>query len=80
MDPDDHHVYVSLGCAAENLTQSALAHGLRADVDFDKTREAGQHLVKNLRERTSEVAYPRGYDVEQHKCCGNDKNVNETES
>ena len=80
MDPDDHHVHVSLGCAAENLTQAALAHGLRADGDFDKTREAEQHLVKEVRERTLEVAYPRGCDVEQHKCCGNDKNVNEIES
>ncbi len=30
VDPDDHHLFVSLGCAAENLTQAALAAGLRA--------------------------------------------------
>ncbi len=30
VDPDDHHLYVSLGCAAENMAQAATAHGLRA--------------------------------------------------
>lgn len=35
VDPDDHHVFVSLGCATENLIQAALAHGLRADTQFD---------------------------------------------
>lgn len=33
VDPDDHHVYVSLGCAVENLVVAALAHGLEAHVD-----------------------------------------------
>ncbi|MBK1614605.1 hypothetical protein CKO44_14115 [Rubrivivax gelatinosus] len=31
VDPDDHHLFVSLGCAAENLVQAALAHGLQAE-------------------------------------------------
>ncbi len=30
VDPDDHHLYVSLGCAAENIVHSATGHGLRA--------------------------------------------------
>ena len=38
VDPDDHHVFVSLGCAAENLVQAALAHGLGGDTTFDGTR------------------------------------------
>ena len=33
VDPDDHHLFVSLGCATENLVQAALANGLHADVD-----------------------------------------------
>ena len=37
VDPDDHHLHVSLGCAAENLAQAALAHGLQADVRYDPT-------------------------------------------
>ena len=40
VDPDEHHVFVSLGCAAENLVHSALARGLRAEAGFDASREA----------------------------------------
>jgi hypothetical protein len=40
VDPDDHHVFVSLGCATENLIQAAAAHGLRAEPGFDATRDA----------------------------------------
>lgn len=40
VDPDDHHVFVSLGCAAENLAQAALAHGLQAEAGFDAARDA----------------------------------------
>jgi hypothetical protein len=35
VDPDDHHLYVSLGCATENLAQAALANGLQANARFD---------------------------------------------
>jgi len=35
VDPDDHHLFVSLGCASENLVQAALAHGLKGDAAFD---------------------------------------------
>ncbi|WP_218275541.1 hypothetical protein, partial [Pseudomonas sp. FW301-21B01] len=31
----DHHLFVSLGCATENLRQAAIAHGLNAKVTFD---------------------------------------------
>jgi len=30
VDPDDHHLFASLGCAAENLVHAAAAMGLRA--------------------------------------------------
>jgi hypothetical protein len=30
VDPDDHHLFASLGCAVENLTHAAAALGLRA--------------------------------------------------
>jgi hypothetical protein len=40
VDPDDHHVFVSLGCATENLVQAALAHGLHADAQFDRAQES----------------------------------------
>ncbi len=35
VDPDDHHLFVSLGCAAENLIQAALANGLMGQSGFD---------------------------------------------
>ena len=40
VDPDEHHAFVSLGCAAENLIHAALAHGLKAEANFDAAREA----------------------------------------
>ena len=40
VDPDDHHLFVSLGCATENLVQAALAHGLHAEASFDIARDA----------------------------------------
>ncbi len=40
VDPDDHHLYVSLGCAAENLVQAAQALGLAGEVRFDAVRDA----------------------------------------
>ncbi|MDP2213513.1 Tat pathway signal protein [Phenylobacterium sp.] len=35
VDPDDHHLYASLGCAAENLMTAASAYGLGATYGFD---------------------------------------------
>jgi hypothetical protein len=35
VDPDDHHLFISLGCATENLAQAALANGLMADARFE---------------------------------------------
>jgi hypothetical protein len=40
VDPDDAHLFKSLGCAAENLVQAAGAQGLAADVRFDPSRDA----------------------------------------
>jgi hypothetical protein len=34
VDPDDHHLFVSLGCAAENLVQAAAAMGFHAECTF----------------------------------------------
>lgn len=46
VDPDDHHLHVSLGCAAENLAQAALAHALGADVRFEP--EGAGRIVVDL--------------------------------
>ncbi len=40
VDPDDHHLFVSLGCAAENLVIAAQAAGRGADLRIDGGPEA----------------------------------------
>jgi hypothetical protein len=35
VDPDDHHIFVSLGCAAENLALAAAARGRGGETVFD---------------------------------------------
>lgn len=35
VDPDDAHLYKSLGCAAENIVHAAAARGARAEVGYD---------------------------------------------
>lgn len=39
VDPDDHALYISLGCALENLVIAAARHGLSAEVDYFPTDE-----------------------------------------
>lgn len=42
VDPDDHHLWVSLGCAAENLVLAARAFGRHPELQFDSA--AGDRL------------------------------------
>ena len=60
VDPDDHHLFVSLGCAAENLVHAALANGLHADVavgadrvdtTLDRTRPSRTPLFEAMPRR-----------------------------
>lgn len=51
VDPDDSHLFKSLGCAAENLVHAAAAQGHAAHVHFDAPTDA---LVVQL-ERSSSV-------------------------
>ena len=53
VDPDDHHLFVSLGCATENLAQAALAHGRAARVSFDAARDAVRVALEPSRAQTS---------------------------
>ena len=55
VDPDDHHLFVSLGCAAENLVQAALANGHRAEVSGDTKSGGGVRLIL---EPTTPMASP----------------------
>ncbi|WP_454620468.1 Acg family FMN-binding oxidoreductase [Bradyrhizobium cenepequi] len=44
VDPDDHHLFVSLGCAAENLVQAASMLGLKANAVVE-----GDEIVIDLK-------------------------------
>jgi hypothetical protein len=46
VDPDDHHLFVSLGCATENLVQAAQALGLRGDASIVSTANAGETRIR----------------------------------
>jgi hypothetical protein len=46
VDPDDHHLFVSLGCAAENLVLAASAMGFHADARFDAS--AAQRAIASV--------------------------------
>jgi len=63
VDPDDHHLYASLGCAAENLVWAARASGFQAQVTFDAVQLA---VVVDLDTMTSETtALARAIPVRQ---------------
>jgi hypothetical protein len=53
VDPDDHHVFVTLGCATENLIQAALAHGLRGEAQFDAAGNVVRVVLKPTRAQTT---------------------------
>ncbi len=55
VDPDDHHVFVSLGCAAENLAQAALAHGFKALVQFDPASNAVRVALEPTAAQSSDL-------------------------
>lgn len=53
VDPDDHHLFVSLGCAAENFYHAALAKGLQAAARFDAAQEGELQLELSPAKATS---------------------------
>lgn len=53
VDPDDHHVFVSLGCATENLVQAALAHGFKGEARFDTAGQAVRVTLEPTRAQTT---------------------------
>ncbi len=68
VDPDDHHLFVSLGCATENLVQAALAHGLAADVRFDAASDAVRVTLAPTQASTS----PLFKAIAQRQCTRGD--------
>jgi hypothetical protein len=65
VDPDDHHLFVSLGCAAENLIQAAQAHGMRGESTFDPARPEVPRVVL---EPTRAVATPLFDAIPERQC------------
>ena len=74
VDPDDHHLFVSLGCATENMVHASLAIGLHADPRFDPrddgviavNLEATQAHISPLSQAIAERQCTRGdYDSRQ---------------
>lgn len=45
VDPDDHHLFASLGCAVENLSLAAAASGRPGDIHFAPANEGAVVLV-----------------------------------
>jgi hypothetical protein len=64
VDPDDHHLFVSLGCAAENLIQAAAAHGLKGEAGFDAARNA----VRVTLEPAPAVVSPSFKAIAERQC------------
>jgi hypothetical protein len=69
VDPDDHHMFVSLGCASENLVHAALANGLHADATFDPT---GTGSVVVRLEATKAVASSLFKAIAERQCTRGD--------
>ena len=45
VDPDHHHLFVSLGCAAENLIHAARAHALMGEATFEVAPTEAVHIA-----------------------------------
>lgn len=65
VDPQDAHLYRSLGCAAENLVHAASMQGLRAEAAFDTDADA---VVVMLQESPDVVATELSQALTTRQC------------
>jgi len=72
VDPIDHHLFVSLGCAAENLILAALAHGLRGEARLDSDAAGG---IKIALEPAKPVVSPIFRAIPERQCTRAEFNV-----
>ena len=72
VDPDDHHVFVSLGCATENLAQAAAAHGLRVEASFDATQNAIRVALTPALTPAPAQASPLFHAIQKRQCTRGD--------
>ena len=64
VDPDDHHLFVSLGCALENMVQASKAYGLQSVAQFD----AAKDVVTVRLEPTKALASPLFHAIANRQC------------
>ncbi len=69
VDPDDHHLFVSLGCATENLVHAALATGLHAAPSFDPS--GGGVIAVNLEPMQKRIS-PLFLAISERQCTRGD--------
>lgn len=65
VDPDDHHLYASLGCAAENLLLAAEAAGMKGHYSYDASISS---VVVDF-ERATPVASALFKAIPMRQCC-----------
>lgn len=66
VDPDDHHLYASLGCAAENLVVAAAARGWDSSVEVQKS--GNDHVVEVALQPAAAVASPFAAAIATRQC------------
>jgi hypothetical protein len=69
VDPDDHHLCVSLGCALENLSHAALAVGLQANARYDAS---GVGAISVNLEPTQAAVTPLFQAITERQCTRGD--------
>lgn len=65
VDPDDHHLFASLGCATENLVLAARANGLHPDVSIDT---GPNHAIRVALEQGPPVDSPLFQAIPERQC------------
>ena len=65
VDPDNHHLFVSLGCATENLIQAAQAFGNHGEVHFNAALD---DVVRVTLEPSKAVLSPLFNAIPQRQC------------
>jgi len=66
VDPDDHHLYASLGCAAENMVLAATSRGWDSAVAVRSSGES--HAVEVILERGTPVASTLADAIARRQC------------
>lgn len=64
VDPDDHHLFATLGCALANMEEASLAYGLKSQPRFDTAKNT---LLVQL-EQTKAIASPLYTAIPNRQC------------